>query len=81
MIRFTCTCADGGVVCPCRADFPCESVHVLSDHSEEVWFVKFSHNGSMLASGSKDGLIIIWNTAVSLSCESVLQNSVLTPSK
>ena len=59
------TCDDGDFICFCRAQFPSESVHILSDHSEEVWFVKFSHNGSMLVSGSKDGQIIIWNTSVS----------------
>ena len=49
----------------CRSNFPCETVKVLTDHPEEVWFVKFSHNGLMLASGSKDGLIIVWDTSVS----------------
>ncbi len=48
-----------------RAQFPSESVHILTDHNEEVWYVKFSHSGTMLASGSKDGQVIIWDVSVS----------------
>ena len=49
-----------------RAQFPSESVHVLTDHSDEVWFLAFSHDGTRLASGAKDGQIIIWNISVSI---------------
>jgi WD40 repeat protein len=35
--------------------------HVLSAHTDEVWFVQFSHNGKYLASASKDKTAIIWN--------------------
>ena len=38
---------------------------MLSDHSDEVWYLKFSHNGTRLASGSRNGDIIIWNVGVS----------------
>ena len=31
----------------------------------QVWFVKFSNDGKRLASGSKDGELIIWNVEVS----------------
>ena len=51
---------------PSRAQFPSESVHVLTDHSDEVWFLAFSHDGTRLASGAKDGQIIIWNITVSV---------------
>ena len=47
-----------------RSQFPSETVHVLSDHSDEVWYLKFSHDGSRLASGSRNGDIIIWNISV-----------------
>lgn len=47
-----------------RAHFPSESVHVLTDHAEEVWYVKFSHDGTRLASASKDGQAIIWDVTV-----------------
>ena len=30
----------------------------------QVWFVKFSNDGKRLASGSKDGEVIIWNVEV-----------------
>jgi len=35
--------------------------HVLTAHTDEVWFVQFSHNGKFLASASKDKTVIIWN--------------------
>ena len=47
-----------------RSHFPSETVHTLKAHSDEVWFVQFSHDGSHLASGCKDGNIIIWKIEV-----------------
>ncbi|TPX33339.1 hypothetical protein SmJEL517_g03751 [Synchytrium microbalum] len=44
-----------------RNEFPCETTHVLQEHSDEVWFVAFSHNGLYLASASKDNTAIIWS--------------------
>ena len=49
---------------PFRCNFPSETVHLLKDHTDEVWFVKFSNDGQKLASGSKDGQIIIWKIEV-----------------
>lgn len=46
--------------------FPSEPLQVLPDHGDEVWYLKFSHNGTRLASGSRDGQIIIWNLTVSV---------------
>lgn len=34
---------------------------VLNEHSDEVWFCKFSPNGLRLATGSKDSYCIIWD--------------------
>ena len=48
-----------------RCQFPCETVHTFTDHSDEVWFLKFSNDGKRLATGCKDGQIIIWNFVVS----------------
>lgn len=36
---------------------------MLTDHGDEVWYLKFSHSGQRLASGARDGQIIIWNLA------------------
>jgi len=43
-----------------RENFPCQSSQVLTDHTDEVWFCRFSPDGSKLATGSKDGTLIIW---------------------
>jgi WD40 repeat protein len=32
----------------------------LDDHSGEVWFVKFSNDGTRLASAGQDGTVIIY---------------------
>ena len=31
----------------------------------QVWFLRFSHSGSKLATGAKDGTVIIWDVSVS----------------
>jgi len=41
---------------------PCKEIAVLTKHSDEVWFVQFSHNGKYLASASKDRTVRIWDT-------------------
>lgn len=35
-------------------------LQVLTDHTEEVWHIQFSHNGRWLASASKDCTAIVW---------------------
>lgn len=53
--------------CQCdKADFPNTTSNVFEDHQDEVWYVSFSHSGSLLASGSKDKLAIIWDVEVYL---------------
>ncbi|CAA6655362.1 unnamed protein product [Spirodela intermedia] len=39
---------------------PSQTVQILNDHKNEVWFVQFSNNGEFLASSSKDCTAIIW---------------------
>ena len=43
-------------------DFPLQTLTELRTHADEVWFVQFSHDGSMLATGGKDGLVCIYDT-------------------
>ncbi|XP_021957244.1 WD repeat-containing protein 26 [Folsomia candida] len=46
----------------CTKDmFPSCTVQVLNDHSDEVWFCRFSPDGTKLATGSKDNNLIIWD--------------------
>ena len=40
--------------------FPSETIQVLAEHCDEVWFCKWSPNGRYLATGSKDYTVIIW---------------------
>mmetsp|Transcript_9667 Transcript_9667/g.29439 ORF Transcript_9667/g.29439 Transcript_9667/m.29439 type:complete len:347 (-) Transcript_9667:1846-2886(-) len=40
---------------------PNRPLQKLDRHQDEVWFVEFSHDGSMLASASRDGIIILWS--------------------
>ncbi|KAH0845177.1 hypothetical protein HID58_007708 [Brassica napus] len=39
---------------------PGEKAGVLSEHTDEVWFLTFSHDGKCLASSSKDKTAILW---------------------
>ncbi|XP_023320596.1 WD repeat-containing protein 26-like [Eurytemora carolleeae] len=43
-----------------KETFPSETLQVLSEHGDEVWFCKWSPNGKLLATGSKDCTVIIW---------------------
>lgn len=44
-----------------KDDFPCQTTQVLMDHSDEAWFCKFSPDGLMLATGSKDGYCNVYD--------------------
>ncbi|KAI5364966.1 Putative WD40/YVTN repeat-like-containing domain superfamily [Septoria linicola] len=47
----------------CSADdFPLQTQLELRTHSDEVWFLEFSHDGSMLATAGKDGLVVVYDT-------------------
>lgn len=39
---------------------------ILQGHSDEVWFLQFSHNGKYLASSSKDQSAMIWEVTCCL---------------
>ncbi|KAL6982544.1 hypothetical protein U1Q18_040994 [Sarracenia purpurea var. burkii] len=43
-----------------RDQIPTETIQILTDHKNEVWFVQFSNNGEFLASSSRDCTAIIW---------------------
>ncbi|KAL8490006.1 hypothetical protein ACS0TY_025779 [Phlomoides rotata] len=43
-----------------RDQFPTETIQILTNHQNEVWFVQFSNNGEYLASSSSDCTAIIW---------------------
>jgi WD40 repeat protein len=44
----------------CRYELPSRARQVLEEHTDEVWFVKFSASGKYFASASKDTTCIIW---------------------
>ncbi|XP_046579884.1 WD repeat-containing protein 26-like isoform X1 [Haliotis rubra] len=46
----------------CTKDqFPCNTIQILNDHCDEVWFCRFSPDGTKLATGSKDCTMIVWD--------------------
>lgn len=52
-----------------REQFPCQTAQVLNDHCDDVWFLRFSPDGTMLATGSKDGTLIVWDVEKVILCE------------
>ncbi len=50
-------------VCP-RNDFPNYTTHIFEEHQDEVWYMSFSHDGTRLASASRDARAIIWDVTV-----------------
>lgn len=47
-----------------RTGIPTVTRQVLERHTNEVWYISFSHDGKYLASASADSKIIIWNLEV-----------------
>lgn len=45
-----------------RNDFPMKPYLELRNHKDEVWYLKYSHDGSKLASASKDNTVVIYDT-------------------
>ena len=50
-----------GFICICSRNFPVVSQQTLTEHTDEVLCCQFSNKGKMLATGSKDTKVIIWN--------------------
>ncbi|XP_050208186.1 WD repeat-containing protein WDS homolog [Mercurialis annua] len=46
--------------CCTREQIPTETIQILTEHENEVWFIQFSNNGNYLASSSSDCTAIIW---------------------
>ena len=46
-----------------RADFPLHPGIELSQHSDEVWFCEFSHDGSKLVTAGRDRSVIIYDAS------------------
>ncbi|CAF3497961.1 unnamed protein product [Adineta steineri] len=44
-----------------KQTLPCVTIQTLTDHTDEVWFCKFSFDGTKLATGSKDGNLHIYD--------------------
>ncbi|KAJ3303115.1 hypothetical protein HDV03_004194 [Kappamyces sp. JEL0829] len=44
-----------------RQDFPNHATHIFQEHRDEVWYMAFSHDGTRLASASRDARAIIWD--------------------
>ena len=53
-----------------KSDFPRITSTILEVHKDEVWNIKWSHDGAYLASASKDKSAIIWRRGVSVLCYS-----------
>ncbi|XP_041006949.1 WD repeat-containing protein 26 homolog [Juglans microcarpa x Juglans regia] len=47
-----------------RDQIPSQTLQILQEHRDEVWFLQFSHNGKYLASSSNDRSAIIWEVDV-----------------
>ena len=45
-----------------KNDFPSRPHLELRNHKDEVWYLKYSHDGTKLASASKDNTVVIYDT-------------------
>lgn len=46
-----------------RSDFPLRIGFDLNQHSDEVWYCDFSHDGTKLATAGQDHLVVIYDTS------------------
>uniref|UniRef100_A0A669CEP2 WD repeat-containing protein 26 n=1 Tax=Oreochromis niloticus TaxID=8128 RepID=A0A669CEP2_ORENI len=56
-----------------RKQFPCYTQQILTEHCNEVWFCKFSNDGTKLATGSKDTTVIVWQVDMQLKLMKTLE--------
>uniref|UniRef100_A0A8C4HV06 WD repeat-containing protein 26 n=1 Tax=Dicentrarchus labrax TaxID=13489 RepID=A0A8C4HV06_DICLA len=56
-----------------RKQFPCYTQQILTEHCNEVWFCKFSNDGTKLATGSKDTTVIVWHVDTQLKLMKTLE--------
>lgn len=61
----------------CQDRVPRNILHRLKGHTDEVWFVQFSHQGDLLASASKDSTVIIWKMRALLTGHCFAHEAVL----
>ncbi|KAI9685033.1 MAG: hypothetical protein M1822_005425 [Bathelium mastoideum] len=45
-----------------RDEFPLVTAHILKTQQDEIWSLQFSHDGTMLATASKDSTVLIYET-------------------
>ena len=60
-----------------KESFPSTTRQIMTDHTDEVWFCRFSPDGTKFATGSKDQTLIIWDVhpvCVQTFSESVYSN-------
>ncbi|XP_051152193.1 WD repeat-containing protein 26 homolog isoform X2 [Andrographis paniculata] len=46
-----------------KEHMPSQTLQILQEHDDEVWFLQFSRDGKYLASSSGDCVVIIWEVA------------------
>uniref|UniRef100_A0A3Q3JN44 WD repeat-containing protein 26 n=1 Tax=Monopterus albus TaxID=43700 RepID=A0A3Q3JN44_MONAL len=68
-----CVLPDLSVFLIIRKQFPCYTQQILTEHCNEVWFCKFSNNGTKLATGSKDTTVIVWHVDTQLKLMKTLE--------
>lgn len=56
--------------------FPGTTTAILDVHINEVWNIEWSHDGSYLASASKDKTAIIWRIDVSVALAALSPHSI-----
>jgi len=60
---------------PASNTFPRRCTFMLQGHTNEVWVAKFSHKSTILATGGKDGRVIMWDTENHMEALAVLQHA------